>query len=75
VVRKGEVFVEYEAKVLSRVSGIKSGVVDSGQLFTDTTHTHAHPFNGPLSRTTRASQYQKSTRRSAIAEGPCDASC
>ena len=23
------------------------------------THTHTHPFNGPLSRTTRVSQYQK----------------
>ena len=24
-------------------------------------HTHTHPFNGPLSRTTRVSRYQKST--------------
>ena len=23
------------------------------------THTHAHPFNGPFSRTTRVSWYQK----------------
>ena len=23
------------------------------------THTHAHPFNGPLSGTTRVSRYQK----------------
>jgi len=23
------------------------------------THTHAHPFNGPLSGTTRVGQYQK----------------
>jgi len=23
------------------------------------THTHTQPFNGPLSRTTRVSQYQK----------------
>ena len=23
------------------------------------THTHTHPFNGPLSGTTRVSQYQK----------------
>jgi len=23
------------------------------------THTHTHPFNGPLSRTTQVSQYQK----------------
>ena len=22
-------------------------------------HTHTHPFNGPLSRTTRVSRYQK----------------
>ena len=26
---------------------------------TDNTHTHTHPFNGPLSRTTRVSQCQK----------------
>ena len=73
-------------------------------------HTHTHPFNGQLSRTTRVSRYQKgkpiwgpdlqnilrqsydyqtiipklrstydgrliSTRSSAIAEGPRDASC
>ena len=25
----------------------------------DNTHTHTHPFNGPLSGTTRVSQYQK----------------
>ena len=25
----------------------------------DHTHTHTHPFNGPLSRTTRVSRYQK----------------
>jgi len=25
----------------------------------DTQHTHTHPFNGPLSRTTRVSRYQK----------------
>ena len=24
-------------------------------------HTHTHPFNGPLSRTTRMSRYQKGT--------------
>jgi len=29
-------------------------------VFTDeNTHTHTHPFNGPLSRTTRVSPYQK----------------
>ena len=39
------------------------------------THTHTHPFNGLLSWTTRASQHQKRTRSSAIAEGPRDASC
>ena len=26
---------------------------------TKSTHTHTHPFNGPLSRTTRVSRYQK----------------
>jgi len=26
---------------------------------TDITHTHTHPFNGPLSGTTRVSQYRK----------------
>ena len=25
----------------------------------EVTHTHTYPFNGPLSRTTRVSQYQK----------------
>jgi len=34
---------------------------------------HTHPFNGPLSGTTRVSRYQKGTRNSAIAEGPRDA--
>ena len=28
-------------------------------VFGDTKHTHAHPFNGPFSGTTRVSQYQK----------------
>ena len=31
----------------------------SQQVFIETTHTHTHPFNGPLSGTTRVSQYQK----------------
>jgi len=35
-VRKSEVFVKYEAKVSSRVSGGKRGVVDFGKLFTET---------------------------------------
>jgi len=38
-------------------------------------YTHTHPFNGPLSATTRVSRYQKGTRSSAIADGPRDASC
>ena len=29
-------------------------------LLAITTHTHTHPFNGPLSGTTRVSRYQKS---------------
>ena len=40
-----------------------------GYLFT------LYPFNGLFSRTTCVSRYQKSTRSSAIAEGPRDASC
>ena len=28
-------------------------------IHTHRTHTHTHPFNGPLSGTTRVSQYQK----------------
>ena len=28
-------------------------------ILTVYTHTHTHPFNGPLSGTTRVSQYQK----------------
>jgi len=28
-------------------------------LLTSNRHTHTHPFNGPFSRTTRVSQYQK----------------
>ena len=35
-------------------SGINTSVV-----IDDETHTHTHPFNGPLSRTTRMSRYQK----------------
>ena len=34
--RKGEVFIENEAEVSSRVSGVKWGVVDFGKLFTET---------------------------------------
>ena len=36
LVRKGEVFVEYEAQISSRVSSDKWGLVDFGQLFTET---------------------------------------
>ena len=36
--------------------GVKTGVAQHTHA---RTHTHAHPFNGPLSRTTRVSQYQK----------------
>jgi len=39
--------------VLSNVSRINS------KWFSSTTHTHTHPFNGPMSGTTRVSQYQK----------------
>ena len=38
--------------------GVKTGVAQHTHA---RTHTHAHPFNGPLSRTTRVSQYQKGT--------------
>ena len=34
LVRKSEVFIEYEAEVTSRVSGGEWGVVDFGKLFT-----------------------------------------
>ena len=33
-----------------------------------TTHTHTHPFNGPLSGTTRVSQYQKGKTNLDITE-------
>ena len=36
LVRKGESFIEYEAKVSSRVSSIKWGVMDFGKLFAET---------------------------------------
>jgi len=36
LVRKSEVFIKYEAKVSSRVSGGERGVVDFGKLFTGT---------------------------------------
>ena len=32
---------------------------DSRSVSPDHAHTHAHPFNGPFSGTTRVSQYQK----------------
>ena len=31
-------------------------------------HTHTHPFNGPFSRTTRVSRYQKGTTNLDFAE-------
>ena len=36
LVRKSEVFIKYEAKVSSGVSGGERGVVDFGKLFTET---------------------------------------
>jgi len=36
LVRKGESFIEYEAKVSSRVSSVKWGVMDFGKLFAET---------------------------------------
>jgi len=35
---------------------VKSGVCSNSQIGT---HTHTHPFNGPLSGSTRVSRYQK----------------
>ena len=36
------------------------------------THTHTHPFNGPLSGTTQVSQYQKGkTNQLANAQDMC----
>ena len=34
-------------------------VIDRNTCIWMTSHTHTHPFNGPLSRTTQVSQYQK----------------
>ena len=34
--RSGEVFIKYEARVSSRVSGGERGVVDFGKLFAET---------------------------------------
>ena len=35
-IRSGEVFIKYEARVSSRVSGGERGVVDFGKLFAET---------------------------------------
>ena len=34
-------------------------MTDSAETVGRQTHTHTHPFNGPLSRTTQVSRYQK----------------
>ena len=39
--------------------GMKADVAHS-------THTHTHPYNGPLSRTTRVSRYQKGKNQSGF---------
>ena len=39
-------------------SHIRQGLCPSAQHFFET-HTHTHPFNGPLSRTTQVGRYQK----------------
>jgi len=36
------------------------------QSFLKHTHTHTHPFNGPLSGTTRVSRYQKGKNQSGF---------
>jgi len=36
--------------------------------FLDKTHTHIHPFNGPLSGTTQVSRYQKGKTNLDLAE-------
>jgi len=47
-------------QVLKRCTRKKTGSFLSVSRRTNThTHTHTHPFNGPFSRTTRVSRYQK----------------
>jgi len=36
-----------------------NGWIGTHNILYRSTHTHTHPFNGPLSRTTRVSRYQK----------------
>ena len=38
---------------------LNSKVLDAAQYTHTHTHTHTHPFNGPFSRTTQVSRYQK----------------
>jgi len=47
---------EWEMSIGQSPVMVCSWTIKAGWLVTD---THTHPFNGPLSRTTRVSQYQK----------------
>jgi len=49
--------VELKGEDLSSYSHKIESVYENVRMIT--THTHTHPFNGPLSGTTRVSQYQK----------------
>jgi len=40
-------------------SGVVSGTTVRALVLGHFTHTHTHPFNGPLSGTTRVGQYHK----------------
>ena len=44
---------------ITTVSNLSAFCQKMAGVFFTITHTHTHPFNGPLSGTTRVSQYQK----------------
>jgi len=48
-------------KRLQEMAGCRIAVLGRGSMKdkNKVRHTHTHPFNGPLSRTTRVSRYQK----------------
>jgi len=54
---KSEVFIKYEAKVSSRVSGGERGVVDFGKLFTET-NEQKFSFGGVQCKKICSQQYQ-----------------
>jgi len=46
-------------RAVKRVCVLQITVNVGQSMFFHCTHTHTHPFNGPLSRTTRVGQYKK----------------